>query len=178
MTDRQKVKHACAVISSLEERFGASIVDNVQAIVGNIKDLRILLEKPHKTDSKVSDEPSQMAQTLSKRLYANIIIRKSNYREPNWPQWFTDMDKILRLDKRTPNQLEEVIDWCQQDEFWQDNILSPGKLRKQLDKLEMRMSKDRNWQRSQRLRRPASSGKSAKEKYLESLNAKNTGDDG
>jgi hypothetical protein len=88
------------------------------------------------------------------------------------------MDKIMRLDKRTPEQLAEVIDWCQQDDFWQDNILSPAKLRKQLDKLELRMSKDRQWQRTQRLRRPESTGKSAKEKYLEKLHATNQQDDG
>jgi hypothetical protein len=88
-----------------------------------------------------------------------------------------DMDKILRLDKRTPEQLEDVIDWCQQDEFWQDNILSPAKLRKQLDKLELRMAKDKQWQATRRLRRPAG-GKTAKERYMESLDEKTDGIDG
>jgi hypothetical protein len=88
------------------------------------------------------------------------------------------MDKILRLDKRTPEHLADVIDWCQHDDFWQDNILSPFKLRKQLDKLELKMSKDHKWQRDQRLRKPSSSGKSAKERYLEKVNEENSGDDG
>ena len=87
------------------------------------------------------------------------------------------MEKILRLDNRTPEQVADVIDWCQHDEFWQDNILSPAKLRKQLDKLELCMSKDRKWQADQKLRRPTGE-KTAKERYMEKLNAENSRDDG
>ena len=34
-----------------------------------------------------------------------------------------------------------MIEWCQTDEFWQDNILSTAKLRKQYDQLVLKMNK-------------------------------------
>ena len=42
---------------------------------------------------------------------------------------------MIRIDKRTPDKIREVIDWCQADDFWCKNILSTNKLRKQYDKL-------------------------------------------
>ena len=46
---------------------------------------------------------------------------------------------MIRLDKRKPERIEAVIRWCQQDPFWQSNILSAETLRKQFDRLELRM---------------------------------------
>lgn len=180
MTDAMKIKHACAVISALENRFGASIGARTQSLVGNIKDLRLLLEKPHVTDKTRQIEEGRAGPTwadallLSRRLGEHILERKANFRKIDLVSWAKDMDKILRIDKRTSEQLEAVIDWCQQDDFWSDNILSPSKLRKQLDKLELRMKRDKLWQRTRRLCRPESAGKSAKDKYLEALNAKDS----
>ncbi len=47
---------------------------------------------------------------------------------------------MIRLDSRKPDRIEKVIRWSQQDSFWQSNILSVAKLRKQFDVLELRMS--------------------------------------
>ena len=33
------------------------------------------------------------------------------------------------------DEVEWIIDWCQTNEFWHSNILSPGKLRKQFTQL-------------------------------------------
>ena len=46
---------------------------------------------------------------------------------------------MLRIDKRKTERIEQVINWCQQDEFWKNNILSSEKLRIQFDKLELEM---------------------------------------
>ena len=46
---------------------------------------------------------------------------------------------MIRLDKRKPERIEAVIYWCQQDPFWQSNILSTEKLREKFDQLELRM---------------------------------------
>ena len=50
---------------------------------------------------------------------------------------------MIRLDKRSVDDIEAVIRWCQQDDFWHKNILSTDKLRKQFDKLYMNMPKDK-----------------------------------
>ena len=43
------------------------------------------------------------------------------------------MDRLIRLDERTPEQVENAIRWSQRDDFWKSNILSPKKLREKYD---------------------------------------------
>ena len=169
MTDKQKIKHAIAVLEELCNRYeGALNTSEARAILNNTKDLRTLLCKPHEKVGTDKKSFSPEAAGLAGKLFECIRDRKDNYREPNMAQWSLDMDKILRLDKRTVEQVEELIAWSQQHDFWRHNILSPSKLRKQLDRLEMIMSRDHQWKARRSLRRPK--GKSAKDHYLESLN--------
>ncbi|MHC4618587.1 MAG: hypothetical protein ACYTEQ_12645 [Planctomycetota bacterium] len=78
---------------------------------------------------------------LSKLLLDLILERKANFRRPDLQRWAVHVDRLIRVDKRTPEQIEAVIRWCQEDDFWQNNILSTEKLRKQLDRLELGMAK-------------------------------------
>ena len=79
---------------------------------------------------------------LASLLYRHILKRNPGHKAPNWGVWCKDMDKLLRIDKRPPAQVEKVINWCQKDSFWQDNILSPRKLRQQYDRLVLKMRKE------------------------------------
>jgi hypothetical protein len=54
-------------------------------------------------------------------------------------RWAKDIDKMIRLDKREPREIAEVVRWCQKDSFWSQNILSGLKLREQYDKLILKM---------------------------------------
>jgi len=68
-------------------------------------------------------------------------------RERTVKSWAKDIDLMIRLDKRSPENIEHVIIFAQQDSFWFKNILSGSKLRKQFDRLGMNMrqpSRDRN----------------------------------
>ena len=47
---------------------------------------------------------------------------------------------MIRVDKRDPDEIARVIDWCQADSFWQNNILSTEKLRIQYDQLLLKMN--------------------------------------
>lgn len=76
---------------------------------------------------------------LTNILYELIKENNPKFKEPNLQAWCGHMDKILRLDKRSYDDVEAVIRWCQQDDFWHKNILSTDKLRKQFDKLYMAM---------------------------------------
>ena len=53
--------------------------------------------------------------------------------------WLTDMDRAIRIDQRTPEQLEACIRWLatpnRDAQFWSSNILSPKKLRANFDKM-------------------------------------------
>lgn len=50
-------------------------------------------------------------------------------------RWAYDIDLMMRIDCRSPNQIRELIDWSHRDSFWKANILSPGKLREKWDTL-------------------------------------------
>lgn len=76
---------------------------------------------------------------LSKLLFDLIRERKRDLKEPNLQEWSRYIDYMIRRDNRKPEKIREVINWCQKDEFWQNNILSTKKLRKQFDQLELRM---------------------------------------
>lgn len=78
---------------------------------------------------------------LASLLLQKIRERKPDYKEPNLQSWAKDIDLMLRIDKRKPEIIEKVILWCQADDFWQNNILSTRKLRKQFDRLELQKPK-------------------------------------
>jgi len=76
---------------------------------------------------------------LSELLLSFINSRNGNFRKPDIQKWAADIDKMIRIDRRIPCGIMNVICWSQADEFWQNNILSAGKLRKQYDQLRMKM---------------------------------------
>ena len=75
---------------------------------------------------------------LSELLRDLIRGRKTDFKDPPLTSWVRDMDLLIRIDQRKVGEIEAVIHWCQQDPFWQNNILSVGKLRKQYDQLDLR----------------------------------------
>lgn len=86
--------------------------------------------------SSSEHEPFRLAELL-----LNLILaRKPNFKKPNLQSWAKDIDRMLRLDKRTPDRVETVIRWTQQDPFWQANVLSASTLREKFDQLELKMS--------------------------------------
>ena len=49
----------------------------------------------------------------------------------NWQTAFAKAhDDLVRLDKRTPEEIKAVCQWARTDSFWQGNFHSPSKLRK------------------------------------------------
>lgn len=72
---------------------------------------------------------------LAQRLLGHIQQRDPKYKDRNMQTWADDMRKLVELDNRSVEEVERVLDWSQQDTFWQTNILSPNKLRKHFSKL-------------------------------------------
>jgi hypothetical protein len=99
-------------------------------------------------ESKVNKRKEYNSETpeliLSTSLYALIQKRNSKFKEPNLQDWCKHIDLMLRVDGRTKEEIEKVIQWCQHDDFWQNNILSTSKLRKQFDQLFMKMNGGKN----------------------------------
>lgn len=77
---------------------------------------------------------------LSELLFSLIRERNPKQRKANIQAWAGHVDRMIRLDKRTPEEIEQVIRWSQAHSFWQSNILSTAKLREQFDKLWLQMT--------------------------------------
>jgi len=92
-----------------------------------------------KSSKKFADNSDEIK--LSKLLFNLIKKRNPSHLEPDLQKWAYEIDKMIRLDKRNPKKIEEVIQWCQADDFWQNNILSTKKLRNQYDQLILKMPK-------------------------------------
>ena len=94
--------------------------------------IRDLLPKP-KTTKLITTDP--IDRELSLLLVKEIEIQLPTFKTPNMDVWATHINKMRRLDNRTPQQIEFIIKWCQSDGFWQGNILSTKKLREKFDTL-------------------------------------------
>jgi len=93
-------------------------------------------EKKDKNNTFVEDSHEFQLASL---LFECILERKPDYKQPNIQTWAKEVDLMMRVDKRRPDVIRNVIIWCQQESFWQGVILSTNSLRKSFDKLEMKM---------------------------------------
>lgn len=103
------------------------------------------------TEPEFSDEVHELAQHLG-----SWIVDNGNRKPTIGKTWLQAIDRLIRIDGYTTDQIRQVIDWSQRDEFWQGNILSAGKLRKQFDQLKNRMFQDRSRQQPQNGMAPGS----------------------
>jgi hypothetical protein len=97
------------------------------------------------TTGKKVWSPETIEYILTETLFNHILERQPNYfgagintpsaKEEKIQKWCVDMDYTLRIDKRDPEQVLDVIEWSQGDTFWQKNICSTYKLRTQFGKL-------------------------------------------
>jgi hypothetical protein len=72
---------------------------------------------------------------LSELLFEKILSRNPNHKKPNLQTWAKDVDRMIRIDHRIPEDIRAVIEWCQADTFWHTVILSTAKLRAKFDQL-------------------------------------------
>jgi hypothetical protein len=86
---------------------------------------------------KSSLPPITEGQRLAQMLRGHILRNNpsAKVREGQIQKWAIEADRMVRLDGRTYQQIENLIDFSQNDDFWFANILSMGKLREQFDQL-------------------------------------------
>ncbi|MBU3188724.1 phage replisome organizer N-terminal domain-containing protein [Clostridium bowmanii] len=97
------------------------------------KEIEIEIKK-EKTFSSDSDE-----YRLSTFLWEYIKNNNEQAKEPNMQKWSKVFDLILRLDKKTIDDIKKLIIFSQKHEFWYKIILSPGKLRQHYETLILQM---------------------------------------
>lgn len=73
---------------------------------------------------------------------------------PDTQKWANDIRLMHERDARSYDDIKRIIEWCQQDSFWQNNILSASKLRKQFGKLIDKADAPNNFNGNQGGRKP------------------------
>lgn len=72
-------------------------------------------------------------------LLSELMTQNNPERKPTRPQqlnkWANSVRLMREQDKRSIDQIEDMIRWSQQDDFWRTVILSMDNLRKNYDKL-------------------------------------------
>jgi len=92
------------------------------------------------TSKKTTKLPSHEACRLAALLKSEILRNKPDFRitPPQLRKWELTADRMLRVDERTSEQIAELIQWVQNDEFWMANVLSMDTLRDKFDQLSMK----------------------------------------
>lgn len=110
------------------------------------KDKRLKDSSPkRKKEKRVYDESSD-AYILAKYLRNRILRWKPNALVPKetpegLASWSNDMRLMMEIDRRDKHDIAKVIHFATDDPFWQMNVLSANKLRKQYDRLEAEMNR-------------------------------------
>lgn len=111
---------------------------NSQSKVKEIKENEI----KEKSSKVFADDSEEII--LAAKLKELILHNNPKAKVPNDLQkWAQEIDRMIRIDKRTPEEIKAVIEFSQNDSFWSANILSAKALRKQFDRLFMQSNKNR-----------------------------------
>lgn len=100
---------------------------------------------PLKKESKIftnEDKEYLLAEYLSKQIAKRLD--KPLKDEKTLQRWACEFDKMVRLDKYDIGEIKEVLMFSQKNDFWQTNILSAAKFRKQYLTLLAQMKRDAN----------------------------------
>ena len=116
------------------------------------KEIEKELEKELDIDKEIEPNNSQQSQKryaddsqymkAAVYLFEKIKERLPNKKEPDFQKWADEVRKTVELDGVPIERYKQVLDWSQNDDFWQANILSTNKLRKQFDTIYLQMQRD------------------------------------
>ena len=126
---------------------------NVRITLPN--DTEVRSKKKEERSEKLEERSNKDSQQSQKRyaddsqymkaavyLFEKIKERLPNKKEPDFQKWADEVRKTVELDGVPVERYKQVLDWSQNDDFWQANILSTNKLRKQFDTIYLQMQRD------------------------------------
>lgn len=133
-------------VQNTDQRSGLTLINDQGSMVSNpdpksgLGDPSIYKESKEllRTDAaafRVADDAED--HRLAAWMLERIRALNPNHREPSWPAWCKDIRRMRIYDKRTRKDIAALFAWANGDSFWQANILSPGTLRRQWDRLEL-----------------------------------------
>ena len=94
---------------------------------------------PRKKKPVSEVKPSDTAFGLAEFLLSELQSRYPSIKTPNIAAWAKDCDRMIRIDKRSPRDAEDMIRWMAGD-FWGTVVLCPAKLREKWDQIAAKMA--------------------------------------
>lgn len=86
------------------------------------------------------DSFSEEGMNIAKDLWNRILKVHPKHKEPNLPSWAKTIDSCHRIDKRSWQDLKDIISYIfEADAFWVNTIQSADGLRKHFDKIWIKM---------------------------------------
>lgn len=99
---------------------------------------------PKKSKKKAKYDSESKPYRCALKLQDEILKNKPDFKRPNMQKWADTFRLMNERDKRSWKSIGDVIIYATQNEFWRVNILSADKLRKQFDRLQLEMEKDKH----------------------------------
>lgn len=75
-------------------------------------------------------------------LLADLIETNGAQRPRVSQKWILTIDRMIRIDGRSPEQIERAIRWATSHDFWASNVLSPDALRRHFDRMALQARRD------------------------------------
>jgi hypothetical protein len=91
-------------------------------------------EAVNQGDLSLSVVNSSKSIAIARRIFEDLRKLNRTHREPAWSTWTKDIDQML-AEGRSADEVLELWEFAHAHSFWRTNILSPGALRKQWDRL-------------------------------------------
>ena len=84
-------------------------------------------------------ELSKFLLTEIRKNDENFLVSNPDAEAPSLQRWAFQIDRLIRLDHRPPEEIRQVIVFAQTSSFWRSNILSGQKLREKYTTLLLQM---------------------------------------
>ncbi|WAW14767.1 hypothetical protein [Peptostreptococcus equinus] len=133
--------HTVISIANWERYQGVDTVITQDMHTSNAKDTCLSTTNKNIRNKEVKYKVDTQEYRLSYLLLSLIRDHNPKFKEPNMDNWCGHVDKMIRIDKRSVEEIEKVIRWSQGNDFWYKNILSTAKLREKFDQLYLQMPK-------------------------------------
>jgi hypothetical protein len=94
------------------------------------------------------EQPSPLSGDVERlcALLADLVEANGSKRPTVTDTWRKECERMLRIDERTPEQVERAIRWCQGNPFWRANVMAMPKLREKYDQLRLAAQREREQQ--------------------------------
>lgn len=77
-------------------------------------------------------------------LLADKVEQHSGVAPKLKEEWWVEMDRLLRIDRASAQEVQETIIWVFNDDFWPGVIINAWKLRKNYQQLRAKMASERS----------------------------------